>query len=92
MNQLQVFNNKEFGQVRTVVQDENVWFVAKDVSDILGFSEASAMTRTLDMDEKGLQDIRLFKGCKNYQLSTNQDCIHQSYDHVNHKRKHLKSG
>ncbi|MGH0790912.1 phage antirepressor KilAC domain-containing protein [Bacillus cereus] len=62
MNQLQVFNNKEFGQVRTVVQDENVWFVAKDVSDILGFSEASAMTRTLDMDEKGLQDIQTVQG------------------------------
>ncbi|WP_413541617.1 BRO family protein [Bacillus cereus] len=40
MNQLQVFNNEEFGQVRTVKQGEDVWFVAKDVSDILGFSEA----------------------------------------------------
>ncbi|MES1053269.1 phage repressor protein/antirepressor Ant, partial [Bacillus thuringiensis] len=62
MNQLQVFNNEEFGQVRTVKQSENVWFVAKDVSDILGFSEASAMTRTLDMDEKGLQDIQTVQG------------------------------
>ena len=42
MNQLQVFNNEEFGQVRTVTQGEDVWFVGKDVSDILGFSEASS--------------------------------------------------
>ncbi|MGG0179248.1 phage antirepressor [Bacillus tropicus] len=62
MNQLQVFNNKEFGQVRTVVQGEDVWFVAKDVSDILGFSEASAMTRTLDEDEKGLHNIQTVQG------------------------------
>lgn len=62
MNQLQVFNNKEFGQVRTVKQGEDVWFVAKDVSDILGFSEASAMTRTLDADERGLRDIQTIQG------------------------------
>ncbi|PHF89961.1 phage antirepressor [Bacillus wiedmannii] len=62
MNQLQVFNNEEFGQVRTVKQGEDVWFVAKDVSDILGFSEASAMTRTLDEDEKGLHNIQTIQG------------------------------
>ncbi|ARJ26042.1 DNA-binding protein (plasmid) [Bacillus mycoides] len=62
MNQLQVFNNKEFGQVRTVVQGEDAWFVAKDVSDILGFSEASSMTRTLDEDEKGLHNIQTVQG------------------------------
>lgn len=62
MNQLQVFNNEEFGQVRTVKQGEDVWFVVKDVSDILGFSEASAMTRTLDEDEKGLHNIQTVQG------------------------------
>lgn len=62
MNQLQVFNNEEFGQVRTVKQGEDVWFVAKDVSDILGFSEASAMTRTLDEDEKGLHNMQTVQG------------------------------
>ncbi|HHB2941808.1 TPA: phage antirepressor KilAC domain-containing protein [Bacillus cereus] len=62
MNRLQVFNNEEFGQVRTMVQGEDVWFVAKDVSDILGFSEASAMTRTLDEDEKGLHNIQTVQG------------------------------
>lgn len=35
MNQLQVFNNEELGQVRTVVQGEDVWFVAKDVCEVL---------------------------------------------------------
>lgn len=51
MNQLQVFNNEELGQVRTVIQGEDVWFIAKDVSEVLGFSETSAMTRYLDEDE-----------------------------------------
>ncbi|QEL88507.1 phage antirepressor [Bacillus mycoides] len=52
MNQLQVFNNKEFGQVRTVVQGEDVWFVAKDVAEILEFKDAYSLTQHLDEDEK----------------------------------------
>ncbi|GMR68074.1 MULTISPECIES: phage antirepressor KilAC domain-containing protein [Bacillus] len=57
MNQLQVFNNEEFGQVRTVVQGEDVWFVAKDVADALEFSDTNAMTRHLDEDE--LMSVKL---------------------------------
>ena len=34
------------------------WFIAKEVSGVLGYSEASAMTRTLDDDEKGLQVLQ----------------------------------
>ncbi|PEO48113.1 phage antirepressor KilAC domain-containing protein [Bacillus pseudomycoides] len=52
MNQLQVFNNKEFGQVRTVIQGEDVWFVAKDVTDVLELKSAKDSTKYLDDDEK----------------------------------------
>ncbi|QTR83190.1 phage antirepressor [Bacillus cytotoxicus] len=52
MNQLQVFNNEEFGQVRTVKQGEDVWFVAKDVAAILEFKDAYSLTQHLDEDEK----------------------------------------
>lgn len=41
--------------VRAVVVDGAVWFVALDVAIILGYSATSAMTRTLDEDEKGVQ-------------------------------------
>ncbi|WP_410988762.1 BRO family protein [Bacillus cereus] len=53
MNQLQVFNNEEFGQVRTVVQGENVWFVAKDVCDVLGINKQRDAYSRLDEDERG---------------------------------------
>lgn len=52
MNKLQVFNNKEFGQVRTVIQGEDVWFVAKDVTDVLELKSAKDSTKYLDEDEK----------------------------------------
>lgn len=51
MNQLQVFNNEEFGQVRTVVKGEDVWFVAKDVCDVLEIVNATRSLSRLDEDE-----------------------------------------
>ncbi|PEQ68132.1 phage antirepressor KilAC domain-containing protein [Bacillus cereus] len=54
MKQLQVFNNEELGQVRTVVQGEDVWFVAKDVCDILAIKNNRDALNKLDEEEKGV--------------------------------------
>lgn len=43
--------------VRSVLIDDEPWFVAADVATVLGYSVASAMTRTLDSDEKGVQTL-----------------------------------
>ncbi|PFM62569.1 phage repressor protein/antirepressor Ant [Bacillus cereus] len=51
MKQLQVFNNEEFGQVRIVVKGEDVWFVAKDVCDVLEIVNATRSLSRLDEDE-----------------------------------------
>lgn len=45
-------------QVRTLLIEEQPWFVANDVSVALLYSEASAMTRQLDDDEKGLSIVQ----------------------------------
>ena len=37
MNELQIFENAEFGQVRTVTIDNEPWFVGKDVATALGY-------------------------------------------------------
>lgn len=39
MNELKVFSNEQFGQVRTVVDDGKVWFCGKDVAEALGYSD-----------------------------------------------------
>lgn len=54
MNEITIFKNDEFGQVRTIGGD----FVAADVARVLGYHDASAMTRTLDDDEKGMQIVQ----------------------------------
>ncbi|WP_261803236.1 Bro-N domain-containing protein [Serratia nematodiphila] len=39
--------------VRTMTDDDSeVWFVAKDVADILGYAKTNNMTERLDDDEK----------------------------------------
>lgn len=45
-------------QVRTVVINEQPWFVAADVAAILGYSATAAMTRSMDDDEKGVQILQ----------------------------------
>ncbi len=41
MNELQIFNNEEFGTVRTVTIDNEPWFVGYDVADALGYKNRS---------------------------------------------------
>lgn len=38
MNQLQIFNSPEFGQVRTIIEDGKVLFCASDIAKSLGYS------------------------------------------------------
>ena len=37
MNELQIFNNEEFGDIRTVTINNEPWFVGKDVATALGY-------------------------------------------------------
>ncbi|PHB05523.1 phage antirepressor Ant [Bacillus wiedmannii] len=65
MNQLQVFNNEEFGQVRTAVKVENVWFVAQDVCDVLGIAKQRDAYSRLDEDERGSVLVDTLGGAQN---------------------------
>lgn len=58
MNELQVFTNPEFGQVRTVTIEEEPWFVGKDVAVALGYSNTKdALHRHVDPEDKGGSQI-----------------------------------
>ena len=39
MNEMMIFNNPEFGSVRTVCIDGEPWLVGKDVAEILGYAK-----------------------------------------------------
>lgn len=53
MNELQVFNNSEFGQLRTVTINGEPWLVGKDVAAALGYSDTfGALKKHVDGEDK----------------------------------------
>lgn len=53
MNELMIFENEEFGFVRTVVIDNEPWFVGRDIARALGYKDtADAIKTHVDTDDK----------------------------------------
>ena len=53
MNELQIFSNPEFGQVRTVEIEGEPWLVGKDVAQSLGYSNTrDALDRHVDQEDR----------------------------------------
>lgn len=53
MNNIQLFNNPEFGQIRTITDNDGIYFVGKDVAEILGYANASkALADHVDPEDK----------------------------------------
>lgn len=53
MNELQIFNSSEFGEIRTVEIGGEPWFVGKDVAQALGYSDTrKAVVMHVDEDDK----------------------------------------
>lgn len=64
MNNLQVFKNDQFGEIRTVEIGGEPWFVGKDIADKLGYQNGSRdVNRHVDDDDKRV--IPLFDGSQN---------------------------
>lgn len=52
-NKLAVFNNPEFGKIRTLTIDDEVWFVGKDVAVALGYKDTiNALKAHVDPEDK----------------------------------------
>ena len=48
---IQIFNNAEFGEIRTVTIDNEPWFVGNDIGRALGYADARSGVRKLVDDE-----------------------------------------
>ena len=56
---IKIFENEEFGKVRTVVKDGEPWFVGKDVAECLGYSKPrNAINAHVDNEDKALAPIQ----------------------------------
>lgn len=53
MNEMQIFNSEEFGQVRTATIDNEPWFAGYDVADALGYkNQSDAIAKHVEEEDK----------------------------------------
>ena len=64
--ELQVFSNAEFGSVRSIMINDEPYFVGKDVAEILGYSRtADAIKVHVDKEDKGVCEMKTPGGVQN---------------------------
>jgi prophage antirepressor-like protein len=68
-NEIQIFENVEFGKVRTMVINDEPWFVGKDVAEALGYgigkSLANAVANHVCDEDKGVTEMMTPGGRQN---------------------------
>lgn len=65
MEQLQIFKNESFGEIRTVTVNDEPWFVATDICKALDLSNPTMAMERLDDDEKSKLNLGLSGGATN---------------------------
>lgn len=59
MNELQTFSNSEFGAIRTIMIEEEPWFVGRDVAKSLGYAKPeNAVKAHVDDEDKSTTPIQ----------------------------------
>lgn len=73
-NAMKIFSNPEFGDIRTEVINNEVWFVGKDVAEILGYGNTrDALGKHVDEEDKNT--VAIYDGIKG---NPNQVVINES--------------
>ena len=73
MNELKIFQNSQFGTIRTLAIDNEPWFVRKDVASILGYADTfGALKKHVDTEDK--------QNCQNdsFESPRGLTCINES--------------
>lgn len=66
MNEIRIFDNPEFGEVRTVMIDDEPWFVAKDLAKALGYKNTNqAIKDNTEDEDRGASPVATPSGNQN---------------------------
>ncbi len=64
--ELKIFSNNEFGNIRTMMINNESYFVGKDVADILGYQNGSRdVNRHVSEEDKGVTKCDTLGGTQN---------------------------
>lgn len=68
MNELKIFENAEFGSVRTINKDGEPWFIGKDIALILGYcNPRDALSKHVDDEDKA--NVAIHDGSQNRNMT-----------------------
>ena len=63
MNDLHIFKNKDFGEIRTVTINDEPWFVGRDIAEVLGYAEPrSTVSKKVDVEDRGVAKLETPSG------------------------------
>ena len=79
-NEITVFQNDQFGSVRTIIRDGEPWFVAADVCRALELGDTHKAVERLDDDEKGRSCHRRSHGLSLFHFLAQNHAIDRSRD------------
>lgn len=66
MTNIKVFEKEGFGEIRTIIKDGEPWFVGKDISEALGYTNPQKAVRThVDDEDKGVNEMDTPRGKQN---------------------------
>lgn len=69
MNEIKIFRNEEFGEIRTVTIDGEPWFVGKDIATALGYKNTrQAISTNVDTEDKGVHSVDTPSGKQNMSI------------------------
>ena len=77
MNELKIFENAEFGSIRTVEINNEPWFVGKDVAEVLGYSKPrNAIASHVDAEDRKDAPIQGDLGGKQTMIIINESGLY----------------
>lgn len=79
-------------EVRTVEENGEIWFIAKDACDVLGHSNYRVATQALDDDEKDVRKVYVTRGEQDMTIINESGFTLSFFEAINRKLKCLVGG
>lgn len=91
-NEIEIFKNEEFGEVRSMMTDGEVWFVGKDICKIFGDTNTNRSIGRIDNEDKIIKDIIDSMGRKQNITMVNESGLYSLLFQMQPQKANKKDG
>ena len=82
MHNIQVFKNREFGEIRSIEINNEPYFIGKDIAEILGYKNTrDAINKHVDEEDKGVANCDTLGGIQELTV-INESGLYLSLIHI----------